>query len=197
MNPSHGLQHKVPPRGFTLLETLLAVLVFSLVAGAAYGTLDSMTRAARASSQSAERLRAVQTALQRFENEVRQTLATGMQAGLGSDTQATFNADGQAIEFQYLAAPLGPGGPRLAAVRHQFQGGQWHRLPVSGPVVGGTLLLDDVEQFAFSYLDRNGRWLPDWRGHAPGELPLAVRLDFQASGFGRVLRILELPGDQR
>jgi len=185
-------------RGFTLLETLLAVLVFSLVAAAAYGTLDSMSRAVQAGSNASERLRSVQTAVQRFENELRPALAVGMQAGLGvTSGRVALTGDGQAIEFHYLAPALGPEGPRLAGVRYELRNNQWHRLPATGPALAGTRLLDGVERLNLAYLDQAGRWQSDWRGRSPVDLPAAVRLDLQLSGFGRVMRIIELPGDQR
>jgi len=184
--------------GFTLLETLLAVLVFSLVAAAAYGTLDSMSRATEASSTATERLRAVQTAAQRFENELRQALAVGMQAGPGvAGGRAVLAGDSQAIEFRYLTPALGPEGPRLAGVRYELQNEQWHRLPAAGPALAGTRLLDGVERLQLAYLDQSGRWQSDWRSRPSVNLPAAIRLDLELSGFGRVVRILELPGDQQ
>lgn len=186
-------------RGFTLLEMLLAVLVFSLMASAAYGVLNSMVAAAAAQDAAAGRLREVQLAVLRLERELHQTLSAGMFSD--RDFRPGVRGEPEMLELGFLAPETGPGGPAVRQMQYRFEGGVLYRVPLSGdspglPVTDSLALLRGVSQIAFSYLDPDGEWARTWDAASPGDLPVAVRLDMEIERFGHLRRLFELPGDR-
>lgn len=71
--------------GFTLLELLVALAVFAVVAALAWGGLDTLARTRHALDAEGERLAELQRGLGRLERDVRQALPRAIRnAGVGS-----------------------------------------------------------------------------------------------------------------
>jgi general secretion pathway protein J len=183
--------------GFSLLEMLLAITVFALVAAAAYGILNSMTAAAAAQETAAARLREVQLTVARLEREIHQALSAGML----SDGTARPGLQGgtELMELDYLSPA--PGGPAIRRMQYRYEDGVLYRVPLRN---GATLrsatrapaLLQGVSRLAFSYRGPAGDWRPEWNAASPGELPAALRLEMEIDRFGHLERLFELPGDR-
>ena len=74
---------KIATRGFTLLELLVALAVFAIMATAAYSGLRSVLFTRAAVEEQSRRLAAVQMAVYRLEQDVEQTLARGIRDEYG------------------------------------------------------------------------------------------------------------------
>ena len=175
--------------GFTLLELLLAVLVFGLLAAAAYGALASISRGAAAQDARGERLRAAQLTVLRLERELRQAISA---EGDG------FAGDPAGLSF---VTPTPGGDARLHRVAYGLDGTRlWRRATPRAPSLPdprapGTAL-EGVEALSLTYLDSAGAWRDRWRPGGDEALPRAVRLVLETEGLGRIERWVELAGDR-
>ncbi len=64
------------------------------------------------------------------------------------------------------------------------------------PAPESRVLLHGVSGLALTYLHPDLGWVAGWDDSAPGDLPLAVRVVMDIEGFGRLERVVELPGDR-
>jgi type II secretion system protein J len=181
-----------------LLELLLAVLVFGLLASSAYGVLDSISRASVAQQQAGERLRVTQLGLLRLERELRQVIA--IDSGPGGGVAMAGNAQ----DIRYHTLVPSPAGieSEIRRVSYHHSDGRLYRLAgLDDAVVPSAenphVLIPGVRSAAFAYLDRRGNWLDGWSGSGESGLPRAVRIQLEIDELGPVERIVELPGDRR
>jgi prepilin-type N-terminal cleavage/methylation domain-containing protein len=150
-----------PERGFTLLETLLALAIGGLVLTAAY---HAVVRAAAARDGAVERTAGV-TAARRALLEVARTVETA--------TPRPFAAGASELRLAHVD-------PEPVAVRYALEGGQLveRRTPAfaAGDDAGSRrVLLDGVAAFTVRCFD-GGAWTPGWDGAAaPAAVELALR----------------------
>jgi prepilin-type N-terminal cleavage/methylation domain-containing protein len=159
-----------PDRGFTLLETLLALAIGGLVLAAAYA---AVVRAAAARDGATQRTAGV-AAARRALLEVTQ--------GLETAAPRPFWADASELRVAH-----GDPAPRL--VRWTLEGAQLveRHAPAFGTADAGEgpprVLLDGVQAFTVRCFD-GGAWVTGWRAEAP---PRAVELALRMAG-GEELR---------
>ncbi len=187
--------------GFTLLELIVAVAVFALVAVMAQAGLRQVIADADALRAAGERQREVQLLLLQLERELGQVLARPVRSAYGEERAAMLGrADG--LEYSTLAFV---DGARLAPQRHalSLRGRdllltRQTRLDAGpGTPTVAQVLNSEVEAMSLSYLgsdgERHTRW-PPLRGESePGQLPRAVSLRLRLAGLGEIERLIELP----
>jgi general secretion pathway protein J len=187
--------------GFTLLELIVAVAVFALVAVMAQAGLRQVIADADALRAAGERQREVQLLLLQLERELGQVLARPVRSAYGEERAAVLGrADG--MEYSTLAFV---DGARLAPQRHalSLRGRdllltRQTRLDAGpGTPTVAQVLSSEVEAMSLSYLgadgERHTRW-PPLRGESePGQLPRAVSLRLRLAGLGEIERLVELP----
>lgn len=191
------MSERSPQAGFTLVEMLVALTIFALLAAAGVGILRSSVD--------------TQSAVDRRLGEV--GVVGRLQALLASDL-------GQAA----LRPTRGPGGERPAFIgegsRMQLVRAGWHnldgeprsslqrvewRLEQGGlarighrQLDGGeggepALLARSVDQVAFRYRGAAGDWASAWQATAQEPLPAAVELSVQMRGKPPLLFVVALP----
>lgn len=191
--------------GFSLLEVIIAVAVFALVAAAGYAGLDALSRAAAFQREAAQRLEQLQLAIALLEQDLSQTTArpVGTQNGR---TLAAFTGDQNQLTFTRSgwANPLNLPRSALKRVQWRFDGSQLQRFlwPVLDQVSLTPPELDsqlgDLRDLQFRYMESGGRWLDQWppssgvEVDANLELPRAVEISFYREPAYRVHRIVEL-----
>lgn len=185
--------------GFTLLEILIALFIFSIVslilAGALRRVIDAETRTAL----HAERLSKLQMALLLLSRDVEQTvnrpvmLASGRsdKEFIGLPTAFTFTHAGLAD----TAGTVTRSG--LQRTRYEWHDGAlwrmtWHVLdqaPSSQPYA--RRLLDDVTSARFEYLDKDGHFHGRWpvEGRSSEILPRAVRIYLTIADWGTISQL--------
>ena len=189
-------------RGFTLLEMLVAVLLFAIASALAYGGLRSIVQAQEQSSQAKAQLGRLQFAVSLIERDITSAARRGIRDGYGVPRPA-LEGEGQRIELtrhgyaNVLALPRA----ELERVAYQRRDGQLLRLrwpvldrsPGTRPVEDE--LLEGVTRMEVVYLDGQGREHRQWPPpHGVSEtLPRAVRLTLELEDFGEIRRVLELP----
>lgn len=199
------------PRGFTLLELLVALAVFSIMSIAAYSGLRNVLFTRAAVEAQSQRLAAVQLAVYRLEQDIEQAMPRSIRDEYG-DPQAALLGDELSDDRLTLTRagwdnPLGQPRANVQRVAYRLREGRLWRL--HWPVLdrGGriepreTLLLDRVRAFKVRFLERDD-WRNDWPPPAnaeadqkiPDPMPRAVEISLTLEDWGEITRLLPLPG---
>jgi general secretion pathway protein J len=202
--------------GFTLLELLVALAIFAVLATIAYGALNSVLTARRAVEAKGERLAALQTALMVMERDVEQAVPREVRDEFG-DRQPALIGGGTGTAVLALTRdgwrnPLGLARSNLQRVAYAFNDGRllrasWSildRAPDSQPY--SEVLLDKVTAVDVRFLGADGQWSGYWpqqtaAGQAAGAQialamppPRAVEVSLDVEGWGRITRLFRVPG---
>jgi general secretion pathway protein J len=204
----HGLPDS-RQRGFTLLEILVAMAIFSIVAYMAYGGFAAVLKQQQIVEQSSARLRAVQFTIRQFDNDFRQLQPRPVREELGEGWRGALIADGSELQEVELTRagwsnPLGRPRPTLQRVGYRVEDGilirsYWpvvDRLLEEEPVE--TELLEGVSEFRIRFLDANGEWAEQWPAQetaaVPRLLPRAVEIVLEREDWGQLIRLIEVAG---
>jgi len=190
-------------QGYTLIEVLVATLVFGLLAAAAYTALNGLTQAAGAQREHAERLGDVQVTLTRFENDLRQTVWRPVRQPDG-DWAAAFQGSPRELSTT-RAGWLNPlDQPRANLQRLQWSWADGVLYRSSWPVLDRTastpvledLRLDQVDAFALRYLSPTGQWTERWPAEPvsarDAPLPVAIEITLTVAPLGVIRRLVVL-----
>lgn len=190
-------------RGFTLIEVLVAMVIFVLLAAAAYTAIDTLIRTRIGVQQRAQSLHQLQRAMGRFERDLRQTVARGISNEYGERRPALHGSPTR-IELSRagLANPLAATRAGIERVVWYLDDHRLQRAPYAvldravGSKPAPAPMLDKVERITLSYYDGE-RWRTDWppantAADAIDKLPRAVALVLVSEGFGELRRVIEL-----
>jgi general secretion pathway protein J len=200
-----------PQTGFTLVELLVAVVVFAALAAAAWGGLGRLaqTRAALATQQ--DRFAAVARAVAMLERDLRQAVARPVLGNAG-ETMPALSGRGDALELTRLGFANPRAEPRshlervgYALDRRDLRRARYavlDRAPGSLPAT--TILLEDAGELRLRYLGCDANWRDSWPPAsalpceiggvaALGALPRAVEFRLAPAGLGEIRRVVELP----
>jgi len=186
--------------GYTLVEVLVAVVVFSILSASAYVALDALSRAASDHRDRSEAFGALQMAVARLDADLRQIVARPVAAPAGRTLPAL------AGEPRRLSATrsgwTNPAGLKRSTLQRfgwQLSGTELERVrwPVTDRASEGQMLtetvLPGVESLSFSYLDAAGSWQDRWSDDdALARLPAAIEVIVETRRFGRVRRVVVL-----
>ncbi len=182
---------------FTLLELLVALSVFSLVAAMAYAGLARVVEARRALAIEQERLARVLFALGLIERDLRAALPRSARDAAGA-TRPALVGGSAGIEWT-RALPRAGGGAAVGRVRYRRDGSrlliEWYTVAdrAPGSPAYEEILLEGVSRMELRFLDREGRWRRDWpAGEAP--LPRAVEVVLGIDGLGELRRLVAVEG---
>ncbi len=202
--------------GFTLLELVVALAVFAVLATLAYGGLRQVLQARERLEAVDRELAAVQLAFAALERDLLQAVARPVRDGLGDELPA-FVGRGDAGEGPVLELtragrpnPLGLRRSHLERVAYALQGERlerwsWEALDrPPGALPYREVLLEGVRSLRLRFLGPPGSgpagdgWQPDWppaslaaggQGESPS-LPRAVELELELEGWGALRRLL-------
>ncbi|HHW78224.1 MAG TPA: type II secretion system minor pseudopilin GspJ [Xanthomonadaceae bacterium] len=202
----------IPSRGFTLLELLVALAVFAIMATAAYSGLRNVLFTRAAVEEQSRRLAAVQLAVFRLEQDIEQAVPRGIRDEYGEPQAALLGGELADDRLTLTRAgwdnPLGQPRATLQRVAYRLRDGRLWRLHWGVLDRGGllepreTLLLERVREFRVRFLDRDD-WRDDWPPPAsdeagakkdPDALPRAVEIGLTLEDWGEITRLLPLPG---
>jgi len=189
------------PRGFTLLEMLVAVLLFAVASALAYGGLSALTRARAASEAANERFGKLQFAMGLIERDVSSIARRGVRNSDGVRRPMLF---GEAARIELTRHGYGNvlALPRAELERVGYLRRERELVRLRYPSLDGgsarpieDVLIDGVQRLEFSYLDAQGKELRQWpppRSNGDS-LPRAIEFVIELEGYGELRRVLELP----
>ena len=198
----------IPSRGFTLLELLVALAVFAIMATAAYSGLRNVLFTRAAVEEQSRRLAAVQLAVFRLGQDIEQAVPRGIRDEYGESQAALLGGELADDRLTLTRAgwdnPLGQPRATLQRVAYRLRDGRLWRLHWGVLDRGGllepreTLLLERVREFRVRFLDRDD-WRDDWPPPAsdeagakkdPDALPRAVEIGLTLEDWGEITRLL-------
>ncbi|MGA4634205.1 type II secretion system minor pseudopilin GspJ [Pseudomonas solani] len=202
--------------GFTLLELLIAIAIFALLALGTYRMLDSVLASDRATRAQEQQLRELVRAMAAIERDLQQVNPRPVRDAYGEWRGALVgeSGDNDSVELSRggWRNPLGAPRSRMQRVRWQLSGEKLERrywtvldqAQDSQPQVQQAL--DGVTRLKLRYLDKSDNWVEVWP--ADGEtgdkslekLPRAIELTLEHRRYGelrRVLRLVDEPPQQQ
>jgi len=198
-----------PQSGFTLLEVLVAMAIFAIVAYMAYGGFGAVLKQQQIVDASAARLRAVQFAVRQISNDFTQLQPRPIREELGEGWRGALVAGGLELQAAELtragwANPLARARPTLQRVAYRVEDGTLIRSywPVLDRVLEEepveTELVDGVTELRFRFLDADGEWVDQWpaadASDDPRLIPRGVEITLELDDWGEIFRIVEVAG---
>ena len=190
-------RHSPCRAGFTLIEVLLALAIFGVIAVLAYRATAALTDGEARLSAEARRWRTLDGLFTRFEADIRQAVPRASRAGTGT---------GSGIEPPWLALPADSAGnaalvftragseftddPGMSGQRigyrlrgHAVEIAYWPQLDNPANVQPAVYTLaEGVTAFRVEYLGQTGAWRERWPQPNDAELPRAVRVKLTLDG---------------
>ncbi len=212
MNRTLRTQH-----GFTLLELLVAVGVFTVMSVMAYGGLKTVLDARQQTDAQAKRLAAAQLTFMRLERDIEQMVPRPIRDEYG-DEKAPLLAlpESDVVEFTHAGWSNPTNAPRshLQRVAYTLKDKQllrayWlvlDRAQDSKPIQ--TVMLDNVKSMEWRFMDNAGKWQTQWPptptsttpaptppGTTLSQMPRAVEVTLELDDMGRLTRLFSVPGE--
>lgn len=196
--------------GFTLVELLVALVIFSTMAAIAYSGLGAVTRSHETLDARERTLAALGRSLALIERDLRSVAARPVRDRDGRRVPALAGS-ADAVELSTYGRGRAAGGDlglveRVGYVR-DGDGLRRHRWRVLDQAAGtrpeSRPLLPGAEQLRLRYLAADGRWHGQWppatggESIAPEALPRAVECVIALPVYGEVRRLIELPEASR
>lgn len=195
--------------GFTLLEMVVAIGIFAVIAAISYGSLNNFLDARAQIDERREDIQALQTAMALMEMDFRYAVDRGVRDQFG-DTEAAFVAGGDGVPAagellrMTTAQPAaGTGGNhQIKRVAWRLNDGGLSRVTwrvlerdIDSPEYE-RLLLESVEGIDFTYFSFNqGDELETSEEWLEGTgLPAGIEVRFNVTGYGEFRRVFQAAG---
>jgi len=194
-------------QGFTLLELLIASIIFAIMAIMAYGGLSNVMDNSKASERALKRLQQVQQSVSIISRDFLQLVPRAVRDEYGNlqpalitpknlDNLVEFTRGGRSNPANLLRSTL-------VRVAYQFDDEklvrlQWPQLDnAPGAKARKTTLLDNLEDVTIRFLDRKGKWQEQWpplnsatstAGSNTAEL-IAIEIILKLNDWGDIRRL--------
>jgi general secretion pathway protein J len=205
MKPGAAIQSSA---GFTLLELLVALAIFSLLAVMSYNGLKIVLDQQAATEVQAEALAELQKVYLLLQRDVEQVVPRPIRDEYGDEQPALAGGDALQLTRGGWSNPAGRLRSSLQRVGYAFEDGQlvrysWGVLdraqdsePQRQPLIG------DIGEMTIRYLDGKNEWQDRWPNPlASGDgtavmtaLPRAVEITLDHEKFGPLVWVFRLPG---
>ena len=188
--------------GFTLIEALLALAIFGVIAVLAYRATAELTEGETRLAAEAQRWRALESMFTRFEADIRQAVPRGVRTGsqreppwlgtIGSGGQSALVFTRAGSEFHAEPAPAGQ------RVGYRWKDGTielayWAQLDHPADALPAVYpVVSEVATFRLEFLAREGAWRDRWPILGDDEIPRAVRLTLTLADGTRIDRAFAL-----
>lgn len=186
-------------RGFTLLEILVAIAIFSIMAVFAYSTLQQVLSTNQHLQKQADELAQLQFLFGRFLEDVAQLVNRPIRDEFGATEPALLGSS------QILKLTRSGWENPLESKRSNLQRVEWFvegktlyrqywtvldRTRFNQPIK--TALLKDIDSLEFRYLDNNNAWQKEFPPPQPIQTTIkAVEISFYLRNWGKLHRLVE------
>lgn len=204
----NGSGNMDPCRGFTLLELLVALAIFGLVAVMAYGGLGTVLEQRAHTDASAQRLGSLQKTYLVMQRDIEQAVTRAIRDEYGDQQPPLTAAPLLQLTRGGWNNPAGRPRSSLQRIGYDLEDQQlvryaWltlDRAQDSEPLK--QALADNIVSMQLRYLDAAGAWQETWpnllevgageEAPEPG-LPLAVEVSLEHEHFGNLIWLFQLP----
>ena len=203
-------------QGFTLLELMIASIIFAIMAIMAYGGLDNVMDNSEASQKALERLKQTQHTVTILNRDLNQLVQRDIRDGFGTRQpylMAGTDVD-NLVEFT-RSGRVNPGRlirSSLQRVAYRFDEDklvrlQWPQLDRTQEMEAKeSVLIDEVEEITIRFLDQDNEWHEQWpplnalstaptaSGGSAGTTlaPVAIEVILQLKDWGDIRRLYEV-----
>lgn len=185
-------------KGFTLLELLVAMSIFSFMAITAYSGLSNMLTSNQAITEQEQELKKLQRTMLFLEKDIRQIVSRPRKTGYGKDEIApafSYGLDSEGIiEFTKagVANPLALSKSSLERVRYDLEEKElirnsWAYVDHIDLEPVKMTLMTDVESLELRLLDASNQWKSNWSEQKI--IPEAVELTLEHKYWGKIVRL--------
>jgi general secretion pathway protein J len=197
------MMNNTKQKGFTLLEILIALFIFSILSMILTSALHSVINAQEGTEKSAEQLRDMQLALLMFSRDVEQAVNRPIISANGKEEAALI---GSTTEITFTHAGLA--NPKAALVQSNMQRvryywGDQSLWRMTWPVLDlapqtsshARRLLSSLSAVTFQYLDSKGQFHREWPQQSGSQeaLPRAVQITFSIENRGDMTQLYVIP----
>jgi len=189
-------------RAFSLIEVLVALAVFAILAVLAYSALDQIAHTRAVLVEQQQRFANIVRTISSIERDLRQVAARPIRGNFGEPLPALTGAL-NAIELTHVgfANPQAEARSNLERVVYAKDTGKLQRSRYSvidrapSSAADTRALLDGVEDFRLRYLSRTGEWADTWppRDVALDVLPYAIEFRLKLTDYGEIRRVILQP----
>jgi general secretion pathway protein J len=196
-------------RGFTLLELLVALSIFSILSVMAYGGLQSVITAKQATERAADRVAEIQLFMLRVSNDLRQAASRKIRDENGEFLPAMQSGEnGDAGIAWTRAGYRNPARLKRSNVKRvAYKLEQKKLIRVTWPVLDRAQdteaveneLLSNVDSIQWRFLNDSNEWISTWpESEEKAELhplPKAVEIVFELQDWGKIKRLVLVAND--
>jgi general secretion pathway protein J len=205
------MSRRTQAAGFTLVELLVAIFVFAIVAAIAMGGYNELVKQSGIVEDSAARTRAVQTTMQRISMDFSSLEPRPVREPLGDSLEPALRADSRNEQLAELthsgwSNPAGVPRSTLQRVSYRLDNNKLRRdywVVLDRTMTGepqSAVLLDRVTRVAMRFMDGNRTWHEQWPplGYsgpdASSVRPIAVEVTLELEDWGEIMRLMEVSG---
>lgn len=212
------MEARLQTKGFTLLELLVAITIFAIVAIMAMGGYNQLLRQRSIAATTMERVRNLQRCVTRMSQDLEQLSARPIRDATSAIDIPALSVGSDGVEiFEFSRAgwsnPTGLNRSTLQRVRYRLVDHKLYR--DYWPVLDRTLndvpvqvqLLDKVSNVTVRYMDNTGQWQSTWppggssttsngnstANYPPRYLPIAIEFTLTLEDWGDIKRVVEVP----
>ncbi|HEX8443851.1 MAG TPA: type II secretion system minor pseudopilin GspJ [Allosphingosinicella sp.] len=185
--------------GFTLVELLVALTIFALLAAAGVGLLSFSVRAQEVAGERLKTLSQTRRAGALLTGDLAQAASRVSRDEAGAARPALLGGSGQSEALVLALVRRGwenlddTGRPSLQKVEYRLVGDRLERIAyprVDGaPPLPAVPVATGVRSLRLRYRDGEGQWRDRWDPTQPSLLPLAVEMVIDTQASGRVRQL--------
>ena len=196
-------------RGFTLLELLVALSIFSILSVMAYSGLQTVITTKQSSQQAAERIAEIQLVMLRISNDLRQAVSRKVRDQYGDFLPAMQSGkNGDEIMAWTRAGYRNPARLKRSNVqRIAYKYEQQKLIRMTWPVLDlaqdteamESEVLSNIESIEWRFLNGESEWVSVWPKEGDESelftMPKAVELTLELEDWGKIRRLILMAND--
>ena len=198
--------HLKKSEGFTLLELLVALSIFSILSVMAYGGLKTVINTKESTQQAADRIAEIQLFMTRVSNDLRQAIPRKARNNFGDFmfSMQSQDASNDGMEWSRAGYRNPAQLQRSNIQRVSYKLKQQELFRITWPVLDRaqdteaieSMVLSNIESLEWRFLNHENEWLTDWPEEGEkaefNPLPKAVELNIELQDWGKIRRLVLL-----